>query len=125
MTRLSALVLAFALATTGAEAHFDGRHYQPCDNRPPPDARQPISVPVTIKAVPGTRMFSACRKSPVDIIIYGCTFLPTPGHPAVILLNADQDDAERACTLAYEEAHLPPNNWLDASMEAASPDAGP
>ena len=68
-------------------------------------------------------MFAECRKQPGDLVIYGCTFLPAPGRTALILLNADQDEGERACTLIYEKAHLPPNNWLDAAMEARSPDA--
>ena len=59
-----------------------------------------------------------------DLVIYGCTFLPGADHSATILINGDQNAQERACTLLYEEAHLPPNNWLDQAMEAISRDAG-
>ena len=37
----------------------------------------------------------------------------------MVLINAEQSPAERACTLVYEESHLPPNNWADPQMEAA------
>lgn len=126
MRRLIALAMLIATTlSSSAETHFEGRRFQPCDNRPPDSAQQPVDVPVTVKMVPGSEMFTECRKSKINIIIYGCTFLPTAGHPALIFLNADQYEMERACTLIYEEAHLPPNNWLDVSMEAATPNARP
>lgn len=112
--------------TTGvAFGHFDGYPNQPCDNQPPATARRPITVPVSILTIPSTEMFAKCRKQPGDIVIYGCTFLPGPDRPAQIFLNDAQSDQERVCTLLYEEAHLPPNNWLDQVMEAMSPDATP
>jgi hypothetical protein len=123
--RFAALAICLAMISTSASAHFDGRIFQPCDNRPPETARQAVTVPVSILTVPGAEMFTECRKEPADMVIYGCTFLPKAGQPARILLNADQDPHERACTLIYEEAHLPPNNWLDEAMEAMSPDAKP
>jgi hypothetical protein len=116
--RFAALAVCVALLSSDASAHFDGRPLQPCDNRPPANAQQPITVPVSILTVPGPDMFAKCGKQPSDLVIYGCTFLPAPGQPALILLNADQNDQERACTLIYEKAHLPPNNWLDTIMEA-------
>ena len=116
--------LCLAALSAPAWAHFDGK-FQPCDNRPPAAAQQPVSVPVSIFVVPGAEMHTRCRKQPNGLVIYGCTFLPSPGHDAVVLINGDQDAAERACTLTYEMAHLPPNNWLDAAMEAATPDAVP
>ena len=122
MKWLAVLAVCAAMSSSGAYAHFDGA-LQPCDNQPPPSARNPISVPVAIFDVPGSQMFSMCHKQPQALVIYGCTFLPSPGHTAEVLLNADQDPKERACTLLYEEAHLPPNNWLDVTMEAATPDA--
>jgi len=118
-----AALCALALCSP-AFARFDGK-LQPCDNRPPVAAQQRVNVPVAIFVVPGSEMFERCRKEPSSLVIYGCTFLPSAGHDAVVLLNGDQDPAERACTLVYEEAHLPPNNWLDAAMEAATPDAKP
>jgi len=111
--------------STSAVAHFDGRQYQPCDNRPPSTARQPVTVPTLVLTVPGADMFTECRKQPADMVIYGCTFLPSGDRPALVLINGDQDASERACTLIYEKAHLPPNNWMDPVMEAASPDAKP
>jgi hypothetical protein len=121
--KFAALAVCAALLTSSASAHFDGRPFQPCDNRPPATAQAPVTVPVSIMTVPGADMFAKCRKQPVDLVIYGCTFLPAPGQPALILLNGDQNEQERACTLTYEEAHLPPNNWQDQAMEAMSPDA--
>jgi len=115
---------AFVATTTGvALGHFDGYPKQPCDNQPPATARRPIAVPVSIVTVPSSDMFTRCRKQPGDLVIYGCTFLPKADHPAQIFLNGSQTDQERACTLVYEEAHLPPNNWLDQAMEAMAPDA--
>jgi hypothetical protein len=113
------------LFTSGASAHFDNLPIRPCDNRPPITAQHAVTVPVSILTIPGTEMFAKCEKQPRDIVIYGCTFLPAPGQPALILLIGDQDEQERACTLTYEKAHLPPNNWLDATTEARSPDAKP
>ena len=123
--RFAALAVCVALLSSDASAHFEGRPLQPCDNRPPATALKPITVPVSIMTVPGADMFDKCRKQPKDLVIYGCTFLPAPGRPALILLNADQNEQERACTLIYEKAHLPPNNWLDTIMEARAPDAKP
>ena len=123
--RFAALAVFATLLSSDASAHFAGHPLQPCDNRPPTTALQPISVPVSIQTIPGSDMFTQCRKQPGDMIIYGCTFLPAPGKPALILLNGDQTQEERNCTLTYEEAHLPPNNWLDKVMEARTPDAKP
>jgi hypothetical protein len=123
--RFAALAVAAAMLSNSAYAHFDGRQFQPCDNRPPPTALHPVTVPVSIFTVPSGDMFKRCRKQPGDLVIYGCTFLPSAGHTAVILINGDQDPQEQSCTLVYEKAHLPPNNWLDQAMEALSPDAKP
>jgi len=113
------------MLSSSASAHFDGRSLQPCDNRPPVRAQRPVTVPMMVLTVAGKDMFAQCHKQPADMVIYGCTFLPTATQPAFVLINADQDATERACTLLYEKAHLPPNNWLDPVMEAASPDAVP
>jgi len=99
-----------------------GRPLQPCDNRPPQTALLPVAVPLAIFMIPGADMFARCRKQPNGLVIYGCTFQASGDHPATVLINADQTPDERACTLAYEEAHLPPNSWYDPVMEAATPD---
>jgi hypothetical protein len=122
---LAARLIFAVLFSTAAYAHFDGAQNQPCDNEPPISARLPVDVPVYILKVPGSAMFTDCRKQPKDLVIYGCTFLPTKTTPGLILLNGDQDQHELACTLLYERAHLPPNNWWDAKMEATSPNAEP
>jgi hypothetical protein len=125
MTRWpAAAAVAAALLTQSAYARFD-RPLQPCDNRPPAGATQPVTVPVSVFVVPGRDMFARCRKQPSDVIIYGCTFLPSGDEPALVLINGDQSPGEQACTLLYEKAHLPPNNWLDPAMEARTPDAKP
>ena len=113
------------MTATAASAHFDGYPNQPCDNRPPATARLPVSVPVSILTVPNSDMFTKCRKQPRDLVTYGCTFLPSADHQAQIFINGAQTHQEQACTLIYEEAHLPPNNWLDRAMEVLSPDAQP
>jgi hypothetical protein len=115
--------LSAALMSSPACAGFAGVPLQPCDNRPPASARQPVGIPFSVFVVPGKAMFAVCSKQVGDLVIYGCTFPAAAGHPAIILLNADQNAAERACTLIYEEAHLPPNNWQDPVMEKRTPDA--
>jgi len=125
MKPIAAVVICAAMFSTQAQAFFPGRHYQPCDNPPPLSARQAVTVPVSITTIPGSKMFWACHKQPADLVIYGCTFLPAPDRQARILINADEDEIERACTLLYENAHLPPNNWLDEATEAATLDARP
>jgi hypothetical protein len=112
-----------ALACTPACASFSGVPLQPCDNRPPLSAQQPVSVAFSVLTVPGQDMFAVCRKLVSTLVIYGCTFPATASRPAMILLNADQDPSERACTLLYEKAHLPPNDWQDPAMETRTPDA--
>ncbi len=123
MTRLVGLALCMALVCGPAYAGFGGLALQPCDNQPPAAARHLVTVPVSIFAVPGAAMFAVCHKQITSTVIYGCTFQASSGKPALVLLNADEDGRERACTLAYEEAHLPPNNWLDPVMERRTPDA--
>ena len=126
MMRLALGVACWAaLACSPAFAAFDGVPLQPCDNRPPASARQPVAVAFSVLTVPGPEMFAVCNKAAGALVIYGCTFLPSAGHTAVILINGDQDPQEQSCTLVYEKAHLPPNNWLDQAMEALSPDAKP
>jgi hypothetical protein len=107
---------------TPACANFAGVPLQPCDNRPPASAQRPVSVAFSIFTVPGRAMFAVCNKVAGALVIYGCAFPATAGRPAVILLNADQDASERACTLTYEKAHLPPNNWQDPVMESRTAD---
>ena len=113
------------LASSTGQAAAAGKFLLPCDNQPPLSARQPVTVPTAIFTVPGRDMFAKCRKQPNGLTIYGCTFQAMDGHPAVVVINGDQNAAERRCTLAYEESHLPPNNWYDPVMEAATPDASP
>jgi len=117
--------LGVALASTPACAGFAGVPLQPCDNRPPLTAQQPVSVAFSVLTVPGRDMFAVCRKLASTVVIYGCTFPATASRPAMILLNADQDTSERACTLLYEKAHLPPNDWQDPVMEKRTPNATP
>ena len=125
MRRAIALALCAIVLSGDASARFDSRFLQPCDNRPPDTARQAVTVPTSIFLVPSAQMFAKCRKQPNGLVIYGCTFQAMQGHPAVVLINAEQSPAERACTLVYEESHLPPNNWADPQMEAATPDLVP
>jgi hypothetical protein len=67
-------------------------------------------------------MDSWCHKQPGSIML-GCTFLPSPKHAAaIIFINAEETPAERACTMTYEKAHLPPNNWVDPVAEARAQD---
>jgi hypothetical protein len=122
MIRVFGLAICAALVTLPAFANFAGVPLQPCDNQPPPSAQRPVMVPVDIFTVPGGAMFATCNKQVSSLVIYGCTFQASAGHPAIILLNADENSVERACTLRYEEAHLPPNNWLDHVMEARTLD---
>jgi hypothetical protein len=124
MKRVGVIACVFLALCSNAQAEFLGRRLQPCDNVPPASAQLPLTVPVTIQKVRGADMFSKCRKQPNDLVIYGCTFLPTDTRQALILLNSDQTDSEQACTLMYEKAHLPPNNWRDDAMEAMTPDVG-
>jgi hypothetical protein len=112
-----------ALACSPAFAAFDGVPLQPCDNRPPASARQPVAVAFSVLTVPGPAMFAVCNKAAAALVIYGCTFPASAGRPAMILLNADQNARQRACTLLYEKAHLPPNDWRDPVMEKRTPDA--
>ena len=121
MRGLGAVAVIATLWSGCAYAHFDGVRYQPCDNRPPVTAEQPITVPISVLDVPGADMFVRCHKQQVGNIIYGCTFLPTAGHKAVVVINADMTADEQKCTLTYEKAHLPPNNWFDQATEAATP----
>ena len=62
MKRWAAAALCVAIFSNPAYAHFDGVPLQPCDNRPPPGAEQPITVPVSIMDVPSHDMFARCRK---------------------------------------------------------------
>lgn len=114
-----------ALACAPACASFDGVPLQPCDNRPPLTAQQPVKVAFSVLTVPGQAMFAVCRKMASTLVIYGCTFPATATRPAMILLNADEDPSQRACTLLYEKAHLPPNDWQDPVMEKRTPNAAP
>jgi hypothetical protein len=106
---------------TSAAAAFPGVAIQPCDEKPPTWARQPVTEPVWIYTVPNDRINAQCNKAP-GVALGGCTFRATAKHPAIIFLNALLTPAERQCTLVYEKAHLPPNNWLDPIAEARAID---
>lgn len=111
------------MACAPVYASFGGVPLQPCDNRPPVTAQRPVNVAFSVLTVPGQAMFAVCRKMASALVIYGCTFPATGGRPAMILLNADEDASQRACTLLYEKAHLPPNDWQDPVMESRTPNA--
>jgi hypothetical protein len=117
---LPAAVLGLAMAT-GAAMAFPAQRIQPCDEHPPAWALQPVSGPVWIYEVPADEMTARCNKAP-GVVMYGCTFRATAAHPAIVFLNALLTPAERECTLTYEKAHLPPNNWLDPTTEARATD---
>jgi len=115
---LASVVLGLAL-TSGASAFF-----QPCDNVPPKSAQQTPSVDFQVVDVPRADMAADCQKIiPAGSRIYGCTFEPgVVSADWAVILDQSLSPAERACTLLYEKAHMPPNNWLDQSMEAQIPD---
>lgn len=123
MKQVLGAALCAALACSPACASFIGEPLQPCDNRPPVSAQHPVNVAFSVLTVPGQAMFAVCNKVASALVIYGCTFPASAGRPALILLNADQDVRERACTLIYEKAHLPPNDWQDPVMEKRTVDA--
>jgi hypothetical protein len=114
---LPAAVLGLAMAT-GAAAAFPGPGDQPCDEMPPMSARQPVDGPVWVYTIPNDRMNAQCNKAP-GVAVFGCTFLATAKHPAVIFLNALLTPAERKCTLTYERAH--PTAGLIPSLRRALP----
>lgn len=95
-----------------------------CDNVPPKSAQQTPSVDFMVINAAREDMATNCQKViPVGSRIYGCTF--EPGVVAAdwaIILDQTMTSAERDCTLLYEKAHLPPNNWRDSGMEALIPD---
>ena len=91
-----------------ANAFFPGHMFQPCGKMPPSSARQPVTDKVLIFDIPNEKMAAQCNKVPSANALYGCTFLANSKHPAVIFLNASLNPQERACTLIYEKAHLPP-----------------
>jgi hypothetical protein len=115
---MKALALLLMLVSTPAMAFPGGGSPQPCENPPPKSAQAPVTVPIEVYVVPSANMSEWCHKEPGAIML-GCTYLPSPKHAAaIILINATETPAERACTLIYEKAHLPPNNWFDPVAEA-------
>lgn len=101
----------------GPALAFPGLGRQPCDDPPPQSAQQPVTDPVLTFTIPNEKLAARCNFGP--IVVFGCAFLATTKHPAIIFLNADLTPGERTCTLLYEKAHLPPNNWQDPVMERA------
>lgn len=88
-----------------------------CRIVPPASVRQAPSDVYWVYTVANDRMEYQCGAVPGPAIM-GCTILRTATHPPMIFLNADLTPEERDCTLLYEKAHLPPNNWQDPVMEA-------
>ena len=116
---------ALLLFAEPANAFFPGQTFQPCGKMPPASARRPVTDKVLIFDIPNEKMAAKCNKVPSANALYGCTFLANSKHPAVIFLNASLNPEERACTLIYEKAHLPPNNWLDPVEESWAVNALP
>jgi hypothetical protein len=116
-TFLASLAVGLAL-TSGASAYS-----QPCDNVPPKSAQQIPSVDFQVVDVPRADMAKDCAKMIAEgARLYGCTFEPgVVSDGWAVILDQSLSPAERACTLLYEKAHLPPNNWQDASLEAQIP----
>lgn len=128
-----------ALLTSPALAYFPGQIVQPCDNVPPKSARQPVSVQTRIYDTSNADMLDIMGADPaLPDQLYGLSMplivagglhtlhgtvldLNDPAVKAakiwVIYLNEEMTAKERACTLLYEKAHLPPNNWADYAIE--------
>lgn len=85
---------------------------------PPASAQQPLAsfVRTIVKIVPANRINRICQVT-VNTEIYGCSRADTPYQIWHIYLNDAMNAHERACTLTYEQSHMPPNNWHDATVE--------
>ena len=115
--RVASVVSVAAMLHAGPAAAFPTAGLQPCDDPPPLSAQRSVTDPVLIFTTPSRLMAAKCHFGP--IIVHGCTFRATAEHVAIIFLNADLTPEGRVCTLLYEKAHLPPNNWQDPVMERA------
>ena len=115
--RVLTVAVVLGILQVGPALAFPGLGRQPCDDPPPQSAQQPVTDPVLTFTIPNEKLAARCNFGP--IVVFGCTFLATAKHPAIIFLNSDLTPVERACTLLYEKAHLPPNNWQDPVMERA------
>jgi hypothetical protein len=112
-----ACALLLSLTCAGDALAFPGPFTQPCDMVPPASAQRPVKERFDVYDVPDREMIQRCKAVPGPPI-YGCTFLGHGHGPSVILLNDHLTPKERACTLLYEKAHLPPNNWQDPAVES-------
>lgn len=119
MIRAAAFLLIAVLSTPALA--FPGVLQQPCDSPPPGSAQQPVIGTVWVYTIPNDQMNARCNKG-AGPVMFGCADLANARHPALIFLNAELSPAERDCTLIYEKAHLPPNNWVDPVAEARATD---
>lgn len=116
------LLAALLICVSTPAVAFPGTNIQPCDNPPPLTARAPVTVPVRTYYVQPEKMDTVCHKVS-GAIMFGCVFLPTGERKeAIVMINAGETNAEQGCTIVYEMAHLPPNNWVDPVAEARAPD---
>ncbi len=108
-----------------AGSAFVGQKYLPCQNVAPANKQANPSLKYSITTSPDADMNQICGNGAWagSGHTYGCSYplmhdwnhrLTTPWK---IYLNNLLTPAERTCTLKYEFAHMPPNNWFDGMAE--------
>lgn len=80
---------------------------------PPLSAQQEPSVPYSLLWLSAVDMLDHCPEGAA-----ACTQMVPFEDRAEIYIVDTLSEVDRACVPIYEKAHLPPNNWIDAEVEA-------
>ena len=89
-----------------------------CNYRPPAGLPPPNVTPEVLYVNQADITRSCHMAVDAGRALRGCTLSFNGGLDWMIFISLGQNVKERACTLEYERAHLPPAKWSDPAMES-------
>lgn len=124
MLKVALIGLCLCLMVSPALADFilKGQFRAPCKMTPPAYALNEPTVPFDLFVWPQSKVQRVCANGAKTYQPITACAMP-PGRAGnnrwFIAMSSFLDDADYACVLVYEKAHLPPNNWQDQAWEDA------